>query len=125
VLWRWRNTASQRLLWALCAATHRFLGGPPNGGTYTTRVLGGPLRGQLLTMPSLIRAAYALGTYEPRIVRTMGRHVARGMVVYDVGSHVGYLTLVLAGLVGGTGQVFAFEADPTNRTVLQQNVARN
>lgn len=47
-----------------------------------------------------------------------------GMVVYDVGAHFGYFSLLAAELVGPGGKVFSFE--PTDRTyqVLAENAAR-
>jgi FkbM family methyltransferase len=124
-MWRWRHAASRTLLWALCELTHWSLGRPTNAGRYTLRILGGPLRGQLISIPTLIQPAYALGSYAPCIVHAMSAHVSPGQVVYDVGAHVGYLTLVLAKLVGPRGRVFAFEGDPQNRAMLKQNMRRN
>jgi FkbM family methyltransferase len=45
-----------------------------------------------------------------------------GMTVLDVGAHIGYYSRRLAALVGPTGRVFAFEANPENYAVLTANV---
>jgi len=67
----------------------------------------------------------ALGTYEPHVVAALRQHIRPGDVAYDLGAHVGYMTLVLAHLVGASGQVFAFEANARNRAALERNVANN
>ncbi len=48
----------------------------------------------------------------------------RGMVVYDVGSHFGYFSLLASELVGAQGRVFAFEPTATTYNVLTTNAAR-
>ena len=66
-----------------------------------------------------------LGTYETHVVTAMRAHVHAGMVAYDIGAHVGYLTLTLSRLVGQSGTVVAIEADPRNRSMLERNIAAN
>jgi len=48
-----------------------------------------------------------------------------GDFVVDCGAHVGYFTLIFARQVGPTGQVLAFEPEPRNFRLLEQNVRRN
>jgi FkbM family methyltransferase len=47
------------------------------------------------------------------------------MVVYDIGAHVGSIALGMAGLVGRSGRVVAFEADPETAENLMENRDRN
>jgi FkbM family methyltransferase len=47
-----------------------------------------------------------------------------GMVVVDVGAHIGYYTLLAADRVGRRGCVHAVEPCPANLVLLRQNVAR-
>ncbi|MGI5122241.1 FkbM family methyltransferase [Marinactinospora thermotolerans] len=61
------------------------------------------------------------GWWEPGTVKVMKRVVEPGMVVFDVGAHVGYYTTLLAELVGADGHVHAFEPHPGNFQVLQRN----
>jgi FkbM family methyltransferase len=68
---------------------------------------------------------YVHGNYEIRVEQTLSKHLRPGMVFYDVGAHIGVLTLVGARLVGTEGAVFAFEADPTNAARVEQHVRRN
>jgi FkbM family methyltransferase len=51
--------------------------------------------------------------------------VHSGAVVYDIGAHVGSIALGTARLVGPSGRVVAFEADPKNAESLTENASRN
>jgi FkbM family methyltransferase len=51
--------------------------------------------------------------------------VRPGMVILDIGSHLGYFTLALAQLTGPTGRVYSFEPLPAHVTLLQRTLARN
>ena len=51
--------------------------------------------------------------------------VKRGMVVVDIGAHIGYYTLLAADLVGEEGKVFAFEPNPDSYTLLVKNIEIN
>ncbi len=42
----------------------------------------------------------------------MQRFVNKGDVVFDIGAHLGFYTLLLSNLVGPQGKVFAFEPNP-------------
>ena len=48
--------------------------------------------------------------------------VRPGDAVFEVGAHIGYITLWLSKLVGPTGKVFAFEPGTNNLPYLQRNV---
>ena len=45
-----------------------------------------------------------------------------GMVVVDVGAHIGYYTRIFSGLVGEAGRVLAFEPHPENYPILESNI---
>ena len=47
-----------------------------------------------------------------------------GMIVYDVGSHFGYFSLLASEIVGDSGHVFAFEPTANTFNVLKENAAR-
>lgn len=48
-----------------------------------------------------------------------------GDIVFDVGAHVGYYTLLMSDLVGEEGHVHAFEMTPITAGVLKSNVKSN
>ncbi len=66
-----------------------------------------------------------LGRYEPEIRDLLHFQLHEGMIVLDVGAHVGYYSLLAAKLVGPKGKVYAFEPEPENFKILQANVASN
>jgi FkbM family methyltransferase len=117
-----RHYATTLLLKACCRLTAgRTLGDE----LHRTRILSGPLRGLTFCMPKLERVSFALGTYEPHVVRCMTAHVRAGTTAYDIGGNAGYLTMVLSTLVGQGGNVVAFEPDPKNVAALRHNISDN
>lgn len=70
-------------------------------------------------------AGYALGNSEPDLQNALEMLVQEGMVVYDIGANVGFFTVLLAKLVGPSGQVFAFEPLPENARQIQYNARLN
>jgi FkbM family methyltransferase len=65
------------------------------------------------------------GVHEDWEVRIFQEWLRPGMVVVDVGAHVGYYTVISAQGVGPTGRVVAFEPEPENRQLLRRNIAAN
>ncbi len=63
--------------------------------------------------------------YEPGETRLILEHVKPGMTVVDIGANIGYYTLLMARQVGPAGKVFAFEPDPFNFSLLEENVRSN
>ena len=94
-------------------------------GPWPHRITAGPARGLLLVAPRQRSFAYCGGDYEPHVVATLSRFVQPGMVACDVGSHLGYLALVLARLAGPSGRVYAFEPLPRHVKLLRRTLARN
>jgi len=68
---------------------------------------------------------YVTGLYEKEVTNLVLRIIREGMVVVDVGANIGYYTLIASALVGASGRVYAFEADPDICAVLQQNLQAN
>ena len=62
--------------------------------------------------------------YEPETTQLFKRMVKPGMVVIDIGAHIGYFTRFAARRVGRDGHVYAFEPDAENRELLIQNTKR-
>ena len=65
------------------------------------------------------------GTYEELESKIMEEKIEMGNIVVDVGANIGLHTLNMARIVGSTGQVFAFEPDPSNFEILKKNVKIN
>jgi len=65
------------------------------------------------------------GTYEELESKIMEEKIEMGNIVVDVGANIGLHTLNMAKIVGNTGQVFAFEPDPSNFEILKKNVKIN
>jgi FkbM family methyltransferase len=66
-----------------------------------------------------------LGIYEPNVIRVLQKHLRVGDTCLDVGGHVGYLTILMANLVGPSGCVVTFEPVPETFEVLRENVRLN
>ena len=49
----------------------------------------------------------------------------KGKTIYDIGGHIGLLTLFFARSVGNTGKVITFEPNPESCAKLQENVRLN
>ena len=61
------------------------------------------------------------GHYEKETASLFKKITEPGMVVVDVGAHVGYFTRIFSSLVGSRGLVLAFEADAENFGLLEKN----
>ena len=96
----------------------------PQGLSQAT-IAAGRLAGATLLLDMQIEKDYWLGAYEPELQDAIGRHIRPGMVVYDVGANVGYISLMLARAVGESGRVLAFEPLPANAERIRRNAALN
>lgn len=96
----------------------------PAGATEVV-IAAGDLRGDRMSLNLQEEKDYWLGTYEPELQAAIAGLVQSGMVAYDVGANIGYITLLLARAVGDTGHAFAFEALPENVERLRRNIALN
>lgn len=68
---------------------------------------------------------YLLKPYEPYTTELFMHALRPGYVVLDIGAQFGYFSLLVAKVVGQTGKVFAFEPDPINFRILNQNIQIN
>jgi len=62
---------------------------------------------------------------EPAFMKVLRQEVNEGMIALDIGANIGYVTLILADLVGTQGHVYAIEPGPHNFEVLNKNVIVN
>ena len=67
----------------------------------------------------------ARGELEPHLRETMERLLRPGDVFVDVGSHVGFYSLLAGRLVGGRGRVIAIDPQPYNAQRVLLNAELN
>ncbi|MFH1524095.1 MAG: FkbM family methyltransferase [Chloroflexota bacterium] len=94
-------------------------------GLTQVKVAGGDLAGYTILLDMQIDKDYWLGTYEPELQATLRELIQPGAVIYDVGSNIGYVSLLLAKAAGETGHVYAFEALPNNAEQWRKNIELN
>jgi FkbM family methyltransferase len=76
--------------------------------------------------PSAITAHLLMhGVWEGGQTKLFKESVRSGMVIVDIGAHIGYYTLLAASLTGEEGKVFAFEPEPSNYAFLVKNIEAN
>lgn len=96
----------------------------PEGLTEVSIAAGG-LVGYRMLLDLHLEKDYWLGTYEPELQEAVREFVRPGMIAYDIGGNIGYVTLMLAHAVGEGGWVFVFEPLPQNVERLRENLALN
>jgi len=96
-------------------------------GTQTRvhRIPLGPIRGRKIVMSPQISLRMWLGIDEPWIARLSQKLLRPSNVVYDLGAHIGYTTVLFAHALKGTGAVHAFEILPSTAEYLQKTVEAN
>lgn len=94
-------------------------------GLTVVEIASGALKGWRLSLDLQSEKDYWLGTYEINLQAAVSQFVKPGWVAYDVGANIGYVTLMLAKVVGEGGRIFAFEALPENFERLKFNVELN
>lgn len=86
-----------------------------------------------LTDKGLSRGLIIRGVHEPNatpafqaVLRSVvDRRTDDDLVFLDVGANIGYFALLEAEAVASEGRVYAFEPEPANRRLLEQNVDRS
>jgi FkbM family methyltransferase len=71
------------------------------------------------------RHLYFYGTYDEPTTRLFQRLLRPGDIVLDVGAQIGYFSALAAKLVGASGAVYAFEAEPRTVRWLTRNLELN
>jgi FkbM family methyltransferase len=85
------------------------------------RVLSGPLMGAKWIVGSATHGSW-LGSYEADKAWAFRKAITPGAVVYDIGAHVGYYSLIAA---RAGAHVFSFEPLPRNLRYLDRHLALN
>lgn len=86
-------------------------------------VKSGPLKGKRWLFNA--RREFRRGTYEPDQSRIFAEVLKEGQVVYDLGAHIGYYTVLASALVGPSGHVVSFEPLPANLQDLRRHLQMN
>jgi FkbM family methyltransferase len=96
----------------------------PQGQVEIT-IAAGLLAGYKMNLDLQTEKDYWLGTYEPELQKAAHDLVKGGMIIYDAGANIGYISLIFAHLCGPAGRVYSFEALPANLLRLQGNITLN
>lgn len=86
------------------------------------------VHGQKMYVPTTFGLTLlSAGTYQSEKLMTnlFIEFLTEGMIVVDVGAHVGFYTLLAARAVGNKGKVFCFEPEPSNYALLLKNIKEN
>jgi FkbM family methyltransferase len=97
----------------------------PRDALTWVQVQRGPARGIWLHLNPRTGRDYFNGDVEPEVQAVLRKYLRPGMTVYDIGANIGFFSLLAARLVGTTGRVTAFEADPEIVARLREHVERN
>jgi len=89
----------------------------------TLKIRHGPLKGKSWNVSS--GSKFTRGEYEPDNTRAIEGLVESRDVVFDVGAHVGYFTVLMSERVGPEGQVVSFEPRDINLEFLRQHLRIN
>lgn len=120
--WRWLRTRLARFL-GLHRQNPQLIRSMGSGWAV---IPAGPCSGMRLILgpawPDMLTGRYDQFLYDALAARCIS---LSGLCVWDVGAHIGYHTLAFARLVGPTGQVVAFEPNPSNRQRLQAHLEAN
>ncbi len=125
---RWLPAPVKRALYHLGPVSSQLraaLNRAAPAGLTETEVAGGSLKGTHLLLDLQAEKDYWLGTYEVDLQKTVINFAKPGMVAYDLGANIGYISFLLAKAVGSSGKVFAFEPLPVNQDRLRKNLALN
>jgi len=87
-------------------------------------ILQGRLRGRKWIVGSSTHGCW-LGSYEYEQRIIFERIIKEGSIVFDIGAHVGFYTLLASIMVGPRGRVFAFEPVPRNLYYLKEHLRLN
>jgi FkbM family methyltransferase len=87
-------------------------------------ILQGPLRGKRWIVGSSNHGCW-LGSYEYGKQAAFAASIRPGDVVYDIGAHVGFYSLLASVIVGPEGRVFSFEPFPENLAFLRKHLEMN
>lgn len=71
------------------------------------------------------RDLYYLGDYETGTLTIMDHILRPGNIVVDIGANIGLMTIFASVRIGKNGKVYAFEANPETKKILDSNIKLN
>ena len=81
--------------------------------------------GSTATISSSRRLVAEYKSWEMDVVELLQRTLRPGMTFVDIGANVGYFSVLASRLVGGGGEVIAFEPEPRTVSLLRANLWRH
>lgn len=87
-------------------------------------IIRGSLKGKKWIVGSSNHGCW-IGIYEYQKQHIFERTITQGSIVYDLGAHVGFYTLLASVLVGSGGKVVSFEPIPRNIFFLKEHLRLN
>jgi FkbM family methyltransferase len=85
----------------------------------------GPLAGYVFECFTSERYFIMGSRFEYPLQTLVGKHVKAGDIIYDIGAHIGYWSLLFSALCESDGHTYAFEPLTINLNRLQRNLALN
>jgi len=77
----------------------------------------------VVTPESISVQLWFAGDFEPEVTNTLEAILKKGMVFWNIGSHIGTRVVQADALVGRTGSILAFEPTPRTKKLLDANSA--
>ncbi|TSA27544.1 MAG: FkbM family methyltransferase [Bacteroidetes bacterium] len=77
------------------------------------------------THKGIERSLYYTGTYEKGTLQLLREILREGDLFIDIGANIGIMTIYGSLLVGESGEVIAFEANPDTKKILDENLSLN
>ncbi len=97
----------------------------PRDALVWMQIQAGPAKDLWLRLNPRTGSDYFRGAVEPQVQEVLSKYLHAGMTFYDIGANIGFFSLLAARIVGPSGRVVAFEADPEIAGRLRENLARN
>ena len=97
----------------------------PTGTLIWVQIQQSPAQGLWIRVNPRTGKNFQQGIVEPAVQQAMKQHLRDGMNFYDVGANIGFFSLMAARMVGPSGIVVSFEADPEIASRLRENLMYN
>lgn len=91
-------------------------------GSAPIPIADGPMKGILFAGGEHLSHAHISGTYERDLVDAIAKYLKPGMVCYDIGASIGYLSMQMA---AKAKHVYAFEPQPTAANEIRRHCQAN